>query len=144
MLKHDHIKKYTGKLLRDRTAVPESIRFYRLDDRVTANQRDEWLPVFTEVFNGLNVTALLFAKPTLPFADLLVERSGPKADRLVPKESETKVFLHEIPFIRTAEWTDRPKSELTDKIIGGVRERKAGVMQGLGGVAAGGVSGEKA
>jgi hypothetical protein len=30
---HDQqIEKYTQKLLRDRTAVPESIRFYRLDD----------------------------------------------------------------------------------------------------------------
>ncbi|MGE5173010.1 MAG: class II aldolase/adducin family protein [Betaproteobacteria bacterium] len=141
---HDHIKKYTEKLLRDRTAVPESIRFYRLDDVVTANQRDDWLPVFTEVFNGLNVTALLFAKLTLPFADLLIERSGPKADRLVPNDSETRVFLHDIPFIRTTEWAGRPKSELTDKIIGCLKERKAAVIQGLGVVATGGVTVEQA
>ena len=69
---HDHIVKYTNKLLRDRTAVPESIRFYVLDDRVVTNREDEWLPVFLEVFKGLDVTALLFAKTTLPFADLLV------------------------------------------------------------------------
>ncbi len=140
----DHIKKYTAKLLRDRTAVPESIRFYRLDDTVTANQRDEWLPLFTEVFNGLNVTALLFAKLALPFADLLVERAGPEADRLVPNDSETRVFLHDIPFIRKTEWTDRPKSELAVRIIRCLKERKAVVIQGLGVVASGGVTVEQA
>ncbi len=41
----DDIHTYTQKLLRDRTAVPESIRFYRLDDAVTAGRQDEWLPV---------------------------------------------------------------------------------------------------
>ncbi len=66
---HDHFVKYTNKLLRDRTAVPERIHFYRLDDRVTASKEDEWLPFFTEVFKGLDVTAILFAKLTLPFAD---------------------------------------------------------------------------
>ena len=83
------IDKYTQKLIRDRTSIQESIRFYRLDDVVITNRQDEWLPVFTEVLNGLDVTALLFAKPTLPFADLLVERAEPAADRLVPKDSET-------------------------------------------------------
>ncbi len=140
----DHIRKYTEKLLRDRTAVPESIRFYRLDDVVTANQRDEWLPVFSEVFRGLNVTALLFAKLTLPFADLLIERAGPGADRLVPNDSETRVFLHDIPFIRSSVWKDKPKGELAPMIVRCLKERKAAVIQGLGVVASGGVTVEQA
>ncbi len=141
---HDHIKKYTEKLLRDGTSVPDSIRFYRLDDVVTASQQDEWLPVFSDVFKGLNVTALLFAKLALPFADLLVERADPQADRLVPNDSETRVFLHDIPFIRKAEWQDRPKQELADRIIRCLKERKAAVVQGLGVVASGGVTVEQA
>jgi len=92
----DHIEKYTHKLLRDRSAVPESIRFYVLDDTVIASREDEWLPVFTEVFSGLDVTALLFARTSLPFADLLVARSEPGSDRITPKDSETKTFLHDI------------------------------------------------
>lgn len=138
------IVKYTQKLLRDRTSAQENIRFYRLDDVVITNRQDEWLPVFTEVFDGLDVTALLFAKPTLPFADLLVERAEPGADRLVPKDSETKVFLHDIPFIRKAEWLERPKSELASKIIYCLKKRKAAIIQGLGVVASGGVTVEQA
>ena len=140
----DEIKKYTQKLLRDRTAAPESIHFYRLDDVVTTNREDEWLPVFTEVFNGLNITALLFAKLTLPFADLLVERADPKADRLVPNDSETRVFLHDIPFIRYRQWEGKPKAELANMIVRCLRERKAVIIQGLGVVSTGGVTVEQA
>lgn len=138
------IEKYTQKLIRDRTSIQESIHFYRLDDVVITNRQDEWLPVFTEVLNGLDVTAVLFAKPTLPFADLLVERAEPAADRLVPKDSETKVFLHDIPFIRKAEWLERPKSELASKIIHCLKKRKAAIIQGIGVVASGGVTVEQA
>jgi ribulose-5-phosphate 4-epimerase/fuculose-1-phosphate aldolase len=141
---HDEFHKYTQKLLRDRTAVPESIRFYRLDDVVTTNKRDEWLPIFTQVFDGLNITALLFAKFTLPFADLLVERVGPAADRLMPKDSETRVFLHDIPFIRESEWIGQSKETLVGTIIKRLKERKAVIIQGLGVVATGGVTVEQA
>jgi ribulose-5-phosphate 4-epimerase/fuculose-1-phosphate aldolase len=141
---HDQFVKYTNKLLRDRTAVPESIRFYRLDDAVTASRQDEWLPVFTEVFKRLDITALLFAKPALPFADLLVERAGPDADRLVPNDSETRVFLHDIPFIREREWSGKPKAELAGLIVRCLKERKAVIVQGLGVAATGGVTVEQA
>lgn len=141
---HDEIKKYTQKLLRDKTAIADTIRFYRLDDVVTTNARDEWLPVFAGIFNDLTVTSLLFARPTLPFADLLVERADLKADRLVPKDSETKVFLHDIPFIREREWVGKPKTELAGMIIRCLKERKAVIIQGLGVVATGGLTVEQA
>ncbi len=140
----DHIEKYTQKLLRDRTAMAESIRLYRLDDVVIASRSDEWLPVFTEVFSGLNVAALLFARPTLPFADLLVARTDPGAGRLMPKDSETRTFLHDIPIIRKQEWSRKPKAALAEKIIRCLRERKAVVIQELGVVASGGVTVEQA
>ena len=141
---HEHIVKYTNKLLRDRTALPESIRFYVLDDRVVTNREDEWLPVFAAVFKELDVTALLFARPALPFADLLVERADPQTDRLVPNDSETRVFLHDIPFIRESEWSGKPKTALAETIIRCLKERKAVIIQGLGVVASGGVTVEQA
>jgi ribulose-5-phosphate 4-epimerase/fuculose-1-phosphate aldolase len=141
---HDQIEKYKQKLLRDRTAVPESIRFYRLDDIVSANRHDEWLPLFTEAFHHLDITALLFARPTLPFADLLVERADPGTDRLVPKDSETKGFLHDIPFIRKQDWEGALKTDQTTLIIRCLKERKAAIIEGLGVVATGGVTVEQA
>jgi ribulose-5-phosphate 4-epimerase/fuculose-1-phosphate aldolase len=141
---HDQIEKYTLKLLRDRTAVPASIRFYRLDDIVSSNRQDEWLPLFSSVFEGLDIAALLFARPTLPFADLLVARADPGTDRLVPKDSETKGFLHDIPFIRKQEWEGAPTSDVTTMIVRRLKERKAVIIEGLGVVSAGGVTVEQA
>jgi ribulose-5-phosphate 4-epimerase/fuculose-1-phosphate aldolase len=141
---NDHIAKYRSKLLRDRTAVPDSIRFYVLDDRVVTNQEDEWLPVFKEIFQQLNITALLFAKTSLPFADMLVERADPASEKLVPKDSETKIFLHDIPFLRERDWAKKPKAELAAMIVKRLRDRKAVIIQNLGVVATGGVTVEQA
>lgn len=140
----DDFKKYSDKLLRDRTALPESIRFYRLDDVVTTSRQDEWLPMFAELFNKLNITVLLFAKTSVPFADLLVERADPKSDKLVPKDSETKVFLHDIPFIREREWIGKSKTELAAMVVRRLNDRKAVIIQNLGVIATGGVTVEQA
>jgi ribulose-5-phosphate 4-epimerase/fuculose-1-phosphate aldolase len=139
----DQFEKYTGKLLRDRTAVPETIRFYRLDDVVIASRQDEWLPVITEVFANLNVTAILMARPTLRLADMLVAAADPGTDRIVPKDSETKTFHHDFPFVRKEDWQGRPKQELAAKIAECLKERKAAVVEGLGFVTTGGVTVEQ-
>lgn len=138
------IEKYTRKLIRDRIAMPETIRFYRLDDVVITNREDEWLPVFTGVFSGLNVTALLLARPALRFADLLVAAAGPGTDRLTPQDNETRTFFHDIPFVRKSEWQGRPRQDLAGKIIRCLKERKAAVVEGLGLIGLGGVTVEQA
>ena len=141
---HDLIAKYTGKLLRDRTAVPESIRFYRLDDIITTNREDEWLPVFRSVFGELDIAALLFSRLTLPFADLLIARADWGSDRLVPQDSETRVYLHDIPFIRNRAWQDAAPAGRTAMIVRCLKERKAAIIEGVGVVATGGVTVEQA
>lgn len=138
------IEKFTRKLVRDRIAVAESIRFYRLDDVVIASREDEWLPVFTEVFKGLNITALLLAKPTLLFFDFLVQRAETGTDRLMPKDNETRTFLHDIPFVRKEEWQGAPLRELAPMIVRRLRERKAVIVEGLGIVSTGSVTVEQA
>lgn len=137
-------EKYRQKLLRDGSAAADSIRLYRLDDTVVASCEDEWLAVFSEVFEGLNIAALLFARPSLPFADLLVARAAPGADRLLPKDSETRLFLHDIPFIRRNEWEGGNKRALVPLLISGLRGRKAVLLEGHGIVATGGLTVEQA
>jgi ribulose-5-phosphate 4-epimerase/fuculose-1-phosphate aldolase len=140
----DQFEKYTRKLVRDRITEPGSIRFYRLDDRVIANRDDEWLPVFAEVFGGLNVTALLFARPSLRFGDMLVAATGPGTDRIVPKDSETKTFHHDFPFIRKREWQGRTPRELAARLVRSLRERKAVIVEDLGFIGSGSVTVEQA
>jgi aldehyde:ferredoxin oxidoreductase/ribulose-5-phosphate 4-epimerase/fuculose-1-phosphate aldolase len=44
-------------------------------------------------------TALCLLEPPWPFADFLLRRS-PQATAIVPRDSETRTFLHEIPLLR--------------------------------------------
>ncbi len=138
------IEKYTRKLIRDRTADPASIRFYRLDDVMISGREDEWAPVFAEVFSGLNATALLLARPALRFADLLVAAAEPGTDRLSPQDNETRTFFHDIPFVRKAEWSGDRKNDLAGRIVQCLKERKAAVVEGLGLIGLGGVTIEQA
>jgi ribulose-5-phosphate 4-epimerase/fuculose-1-phosphate aldolase len=140
----DQFSKYTSKLLRDRIAEPNSIRFYRLDDRVIASRDDEWLPVFREVFAGLNITALLLARPPLAVADMLVAATPPGLSRIVPKDSETKTFHHDFPFVRLEEWRGLPQGEVAARIVRCLKERKAVVIEGLGLLGSGSVTVEQA
>jgi ribulose-5-phosphate 4-epimerase/fuculose-1-phosphate aldolase len=140
----DQFAHYAQKLLRDRIAEPDSIRFYRLDDRVIASRDDEWLPVFTEVFRGLNITALLLARPPLGFGDRLIAAAGPGTDRIIPQDSETKTFHHDFPFIRRDEWRGLQREELAARITAALRERKAVIVEDLGLIGSGGVTVEQA
>ena len=140
----DQFEKYTRKLVRDRIAEPGSIRFYRLDDRVIASRDDEWLSVFAEVFRGLNITALLLARPPLRFGDRLIAAAGPGTDRIVPKDSETKTFHHDFPFIRTREWQGLQPRDMAARITASLRERKAVIVEDLGFIGSGGVTVEQA
>ncbi|MFA5073796.1 MAG: class II aldolase/adducin family protein [Nitrospirota bacterium] len=134
---HNQIKKYTHKLIRDRIAVPESIHFYNIIDAEKSSNQDEWHSLFTEILHKVNLSTLLFAKPSLPFADLLIQRSDEQSCRLAPKDSETKVFLHDIPFIREDEWRGKSEKEFYDKILHFLHDRKALLVQNFGIIATG-------
>lgn len=136
----EQIKKYTQKLIEDKAVVPASVRFFALDDELISSHADDWLPVFKEVFSELNIMGALIAKPSLPFADFLVARTPPGESRIYPKDSETKTFLHDIPFIRKGEAAEG----LAAKIAAALRERKGLIVEGIGLVACGTVTLEQA
>ena len=141
----DLIQKYTAKLVRDRIAEPDSIRFTALDDTLISGRDDAWQAVFAEVLAGLNVMCLLFAKPSLPFPDTLIQRAGTGEERIVPKDSEARTFLHDIPFIRSSDLSRGAQGgDLSRKVIDALKERKAVIIEGLGVVAAGSLTVEQA
>lgn len=134
------MEEFRAKLIRDRSAVPDSVRFYALDDGVVFSRDDEWRPLFESVLSRLNVASLLLARPTLPFADLLVARAPAPADRIHPRDSEVKTFLHDIPFIRRGEEGEGLAGMIADRL----RERKGIIIEGMGFVAVGSVTLEQA
>ncbi|MGE5753188.1 MAG: class II aldolase/adducin family protein, partial [Deltaproteobacteria bacterium] len=83
---------------------------------------------------------LAAARPSLPFADFLVRRAGKEATRIVPQDTETRTFLHDIPFLRREELGD----DAPARIAGLLGTRKGMIAEGLGIVAAGAVTVEQA
>jgi len=88
----------------------------------------------------LNALALVAARPSLPFADFLIARAAPGEECIVPQDTETRTFLHDIPFLRSEELAGDPAPVIA-KLLGA---RKGVIVEGVGIVAVGAITVEQA
>ncbi|GAM08435.1 L-fuculose phosphate aldolase [Geobacter sp. OR-1] len=137
----DQIAKYTAKLLADRSALPGRIAFSAKDDVVIVDGEIELARLAGAVLTRLNCLALVAATPALPFADFLVARSAAGDTAIVPRDTETRTFLHDIPFIRRAELEQGDPAGRIAAILG---SRKGVVVEGVGIIATGALTVEQA
>jgi len=136
----DLIDKYTGKLARDRSALPERIGFAANDDRMVEGGAPDLSRLAADTLSRLSCLGMLAAAPALPFPEFLVRRAPADADRLVPLDTETRTFLHDIPVLRKEERGPDPAA----KIAALLSKRKGVVVEGVGIVASGPVTLEQA
>jgi ribulose-5-phosphate 4-epimerase/fuculose-1-phosphate aldolase len=135
----DQIAKYSDKLLADRSATAGRIAFAAQDDVMVFSGEPELARLAGEVLGQLNCLALAVAQPSLPFAEFLVQRAGTGEQRIVPRDTETRTFLHDIPILRTNELGNRPADTIA-RLLG---NRKGIVVEGVGIVATGGLTVEQ-
>lgn len=136
----DQIAKYTGKLLADRSALPGGIAFAAQDDVLLTDGDPSRALLAGEVIGRLSCLGLVAARPALPFADFLVARAPLDESRIIPRDTETRTFLHDIPFLRQAELEPDPAARIAE-LLG---NRKGVVVEGIGIVATGAVTIEQA
>ncbi|MBJ6750399.1 class II aldolase/adducin family protein [Geomonas anaerohicana] len=136
----DQISKYTGKLLADRSACADGIAFAAQDDVLITAGAPELATLAGGTLSRLNSLALVAARPTLPFADFLVARAGQGEECIVPQDTETRTFLHDIPFLRRQDLSGDPAPILA-KMLG---NRKGVIVEGVGIVAVGAITVEQA
>lgn len=136
----DQIRKYSDKLTGDRSAIPGGIAFAAQDDELLTGGDRELSRLAGDVLSRLNCLGLVAARPSLPFADLLVARAPAGESRLIPRDTETRTFLHDIPFLRGAELEADPAPQIA-RLLG---TRKGMVVEGVGIVASGAVTLEQA
>lgn len=136
----DQISKYSNKLLSDRAAKADRIAFAAQDD-VMVSAGDQGLSsLATGILVQLNCLALVAAEPALPFADFLVKRAQAREHEIVPRDTETRTFLHDIPILRKSELGDCPATTIAH-LLG---NRKGIVVEGVGIVANGALTVEQA
>ncbi len=134
------VEKYTGQLLRDRSAVPGRIGFAVLDDGTIEGGAPDLSGLAADVLWRLSCLGVVVAVPSLPFADFLVRRAPAGASCLVPSDAETRTFLHDIPFSPRADLRADP----AETAAGMLGNRKGAILEGLGIAAVGALTTEQA
>ena len=136
----DQLAKYAGKMLADRSALPGHVAFAAHDDVLLSEGNPALAHLCEGVLSSLSCLGIAAARPSLPFADYLVLRSKAGEDRIVPRDTETRTFLHDIPFLRREELGE----DAAGRISSLLRNRKGMIAEGLGIVAGGTVTVEQA
>lgn len=137
---HDQLEKYSNKLVSDRAARAGMVAVAAKDDEIISCGESGLAAVAVGVLERLNALSLVAAPSSLPFADLLIRRSASGADCIEPRDTETRTYLHDIPFIRRSELSHNPAAQIAP-LLG---NRKGVIVEGLGIFASGGVTVEQA
>jgi ribulose-5-phosphate 4-epimerase/fuculose-1-phosphate aldolase len=134
------IEKYAGKLLRDRSAVPGRIGFAANDDRMIEGGAPDLSRLAAAVLARLSCMGVVAASPSLPFAEFLLRRANAGAEAIVPLDTETRTFLHDIPIVRREDLAGDPAAAIAARLS----NRKGVIAEGVGIVASGPVTLEQA
>ena len=134
------LKKYADKLQLDGSALPERTAVLAQDDRLLSHGAQALLPLGQAVIERLNVVSLVVAAPPLPLLEILLQRLPETARSLVPQDTETRTFLHDIPLVRRSEFSVENPQRLVD-LLG---QRKGILVEGVGILASGSVTVEQA
>ncbi len=136
----DQVALYSARLLSDRSALPGLIGFAAHDDVLLREGEPKLAALAGDVLSRLSCLGLVAARPSLPFADFLVRRAPAGETRIVPRDTETRTFLHDIPFLRREEI----EGGLPERIARLLGDRKGMIAEGVGIVAGGTVTVEQA
>ena len=134
------MQKYAGKLAFDGSARPDRIAILAQDDRLLSYGAAKLLPLGQAVIEKLDIVSLVVAEPPLPLLDLLLARISRDAETVVPQDTETRTFLHDLPVVRHSEFSVENPQRLVD-LLG---QRKGILVEGIGIMAAGSFTVEQA
>lgn len=135
----DQLEKYAAKLVRDRAAEPAALALAAKDVAVIATGSADLAGLARDVLTRLNCLALVVAAPSLPFVELLIARMAPDETVIVPRDTETRTYLHDIPVVRRSDFAADPGC--ITRLLG---NRKGLVVEGVGIIASGALTVEQA
>ncbi|MBE0605716.1 MAG: class II aldolase/adducin family protein [Deltaproteobacteria bacterium] len=134
------IAKYTGKMERDRSVVPGRVGIAAQDDVMVSEGAPDLSRLAADVLARLSCLGVAAAAPSLPFAEFLLRRADPGAEAIVPLDTETRTFLHDVPIVRREKLAGDPVGAIAALLS----NRKGVIAEGVGIVASGPVTLEQA
>ena len=90
---------YAAKLVAEGIGRSDRVALLAQDDSFCAVGATDLVDKGRAILQHSNARALCLLEPPWPFADFLLRRN-PQAAAVVPRDSETRTFLHEIPVLR--------------------------------------------
>ncbi|MDK9719211.1 MAG: class II aldolase/adducin family protein [Trichlorobacter sp.] len=93
-----------------------------------------------QILQRLDCAAIIIAEPLHPFPSFLLRRAAPDTGCIVPRDSESRSSLHDIPLIRKTQ----DQSLLLDVICETLSKRKGCIVEGLGIISQGTLTVEQA
>lgn len=136
----DQLEKYSNKLKADRSALADRIALAAQDDILISAGESTLSLLSADILSQLNCLALVAATPALPFANFLVQRSSAETHEIIPQDTETRTFLHDIPILRSSDLGTQPADTIA-RLLG---NRKGIVVEGIGIIATGALTVEQA
>ena len=136
----DQIQKYAAKLLADRSGQPANIAFAAKDDVIVSDGAPHLRHLASSVIEHLNCMAVCAAVPSLPFAEYLLRRAAASEQQILPRDTETRTFLHDIPLLRRSDLADDPARVIAHHL----GSRKGVIAEGIGIIASGALTVEQA
>jgi ribulose-5-phosphate 4-epimerase/fuculose-1-phosphate aldolase len=109
------------------------------DDTISAIGPDDLTQLGQALIKRLGLPALALYEPSLPFYNSVISKV-PSGNSVIPTDTETRTFLHDIPFIRKDEFGDDSIAVLSN-LLG---KRKGVMVEGLGMITTGPVTLEQA
>jgi ribulose-5-phosphate 4-epimerase/fuculose-1-phosphate aldolase len=137
---HNQIQKYINKLRSDRSAHHGMIAFAAQDDVMISTGEPQLAKIAADTLARLNCLALCAARPALPFAEFLLSRAAAVEHEIIPRDTETRTFLHDIPILRQTDLGSDP-ARIIARLLG---SRKGIVVEGIGIIATGALTVEQA
>ena len=134
------LQKYLDKMVEAAVIDTDNCVFMACDDVVSSLGRSPYQRLAEQIFSNVGSTSLILASPPLPVLDLLLRRTAPNASCIVPSDTETRTFLHDVPIVRKEDFN----SENVSIPAGLLGQRKGILIEGVGLVALGSVTVEQA
>jgi ribulose-5-phosphate 4-epimerase/fuculose-1-phosphate aldolase len=134
------IAKYAEKMRRDRSIDPGRVGIAAQDDEMISGGAPDLSRLAAGVLSRLSCLGIVAASPSLPFAEFLLRRANAGAEAIVPLDTETRTFLHDIPIARRETLAGDPAAAIAALLS----NRKGMIAEGVGIVASGPVTLEQA
>ena len=99
------LRKYAAKLAATSLCATDDVLIAALDDELAwSAQGDPRQPLMEAVFAGMNISALLLARPAGVYQAVMAEMARQALDTgahsITPGDCETRTFLHDLPVVR--------------------------------------------